>query len=236
MASGSATSLRDRATEALGSDRYAPFLARVAWELVVANRGLYPEPETVAYRQLGAMICVNEILHSLTSQYLSDFGDGRGGYSDRALIDDVLGKSRLWRCEETCSEAMRGAIEQTEHWSQTGRANGVTDLPDAALAVLASDQRGRFLAQLILRLLGAALSVPTPSDPNLTPHIAGFRCRYELLSLVARALLGGAGMDEPIRDAPRFVETLIGTANSGRCGGDLRHAFERALATATVSV
>jgi hypothetical protein len=232
MASVAAISVRDRVSQALNSDHRLPVLSKLAWELVILNRGYYPPPDTAASRQLGASICVNEILHNLTSQIWSDLDHGRGGYPDQALVEGMLSKARVWHCEETCREAFRQAIERFTPQSATRAAYGMAEVLDPALMILASDHRLMFLTELLCQIADAALAIASPSLPELAPYIAGFGCINGLLVRVAWQLRADVSSTEASQVASEFIESLISAANSGLCGGDLRYAFERTLAVA----
>jgi hypothetical protein len=230
MASIAPTRVRDLVEEALGSDRRLTFLAKLAWELVVSNRGYYPDPDTDLYRQAGMSICVNEILHNLTSQIWSDLDHGRGGYPDQALIGGMLSKARVWKCEEIWNIMVQRAVERCD---LPATASGSVDPSNGlapALRILASDRRHDFLAELFVQLAGAARDISYPLDAELVPYARGFACTNELLVLVAERLRADLRTHGTAQIDAEFIGTLIDSANARGCGGDLRYLFERTLA------
>jgi hypothetical protein len=234
MASVTARSIRDRVTQVLESDRRIAFLSKLAWELVIAVRGRYPAPDTGAYREVGEYICLNEILHNLTSQLWSNLDHSKGGYPDGALIEGIFGKSRAWHCENASEEALRKAVVRTApHASRTG-ANGSTKPVAAAIALLSSDRRREFLAEWIVQLTSATRAIRPPSNPELAALVAGLACLNEQLYLVAETLGTDLGSSDTAREDGQFVEALVVAVNAGGCGGYLRYAFERALASMAV--
>ncbi|HEY7033752.1 MAG TPA: hypothetical protein VH482_20620 [Thermomicrobiales bacterium] len=232
MANAAATHIRDRVAEIVGSDRRLAFLSRLAWELVIDVRAYYPAPDTDAYRTLGQFICLNELLHNLTSQLRSDLDHGRGGYPDRALVDGVFSKSRAWRCEDSAQQAFREAVAST---TPDASSNGSAGPNAAASALLESDQRRVFLAEWFVHLTLSARAIRPPFDSELAPIVADFKCLNDLLYLVAEAIRRNVSEPATTTDGAGFVETLIAAANAGGCGGSLRYAFERTMAAGAVS-
>jgi hypothetical protein len=234
MASVAATSIRDRVADVVSSDRRLAFLSKLAWELVIAVRACYPAPETNAYRDLGEYICLNEILHNLTSQLWSELDHGSSGYPNQALVEGILGKSRGWHCENASQGALREAVVRTApRGSRTG-TNGPTDLVATAIELLASDRRRGLLAEWFAQLTSATRTVRRPSDPELAPIVSGFACLNGLLYLVAEALRADLSDSDIAQDDAQIVEKLIAAANAGGCGGHLRQKFERTLAAVAV--
>jgi hypothetical protein len=230
MASGTATTIRDRVAEVVSSDRRLPFLSKLAWELVIDVRARYPAPDTDAYRELEEYICINEILHTLTSQLASDLDHGRGGYPNQALVDGIFGKSRAWHCGEASQRALRQAVDRTTRRASEAGANGSTETVATEVALLVSERRRGFLAEWIAQLTITARAIRPPSNPELARIVAGFACLNEQLYLVAETLRTDLSGSDTAQDGANLVETLIASANAGGCGGSLRSAFERTLA------
>jgi hypothetical protein len=175
-------------------------------------------------------ICVNEILHNLTSQLWSDLDHGRDGYPDQALIEGMLNKARVWGCEQTWRGAMRVAIEQCVPSDVAYGMTGSKDDLHAAVKILASDRRREFLAELFLRLTSAARALSPPSDPDLISVTDALTCTNELLLLVAEQLRADLDPRQTAHADAEFIESLISAANTGGCGGNLRYLLERTLA------
>lgn len=227
MARVAARSIRDRVAEGIGSDQRSAFLSKLAWDLVLAARDCYPGHDTKAYRDLEDYVCLNEVLHNLTSQRRIDFGHGRGGYPDRALIEGIVSKSHSWQCETASEEALRMAIAQTGDGGQGTATDGPVALTQAAIALLASNRRQEFLADWFVQLASATRSIRPPDAPELVTIVATVACLNELLELVANALRAYVKGRDSEQDAARFADALIMVANAGRCGGC--SALERAL-------
>jgi hypothetical protein len=168
MASVTATTIRDRVAQVVHSDRRLPFLSKLAWELVIDVRARYPAPDTDAYRELEEYICLNEILHDLTSQLWSDLDYGRGGYPNQALVGGVISKSRALHCEVAAEEAFREAVLRTAPDVSRISTNGSIDSDAAASALLDSDRRRMFLAEWIAQI---KIAPPASSDRRPIPNL-----------------------------------------------------------------
>jgi hypothetical protein len=220
---------RDRVAATLDSERRLPFLAKLAWEMVISNRASYPDPTTDQYRQAEPSICLNEILHALTSQIWSDVDKVSWGFPDRALFEVMVSKSRAWRCEATCRDALRASIRRFVSATIAPDTNGLAITIEKGIELRGSDRRPAFLADLLYRLTDAARAISLPSTPELTPYTDALRCMNRLLFHVAEQVRTDVENGGVARNDTGFVQSLIAIANEGRCGGDLRYAFERTL-------
>jgi hypothetical protein len=108
-----ASDVYERAVACLGSDRRLAFLAELVYELSLAARGLYPPDGTEARRAVAGFIAHNEMFQVLADPLRADLGGREGGYPDRALIEALVSKARIWGREATLRSALNHALDET---------------------------------------------------------------------------------------------------------------------------
>jgi hypothetical protein len=108
-----AADIYERAVACLGSDRRLAFLAELIYEPSLAARGLYPPDGSEERRAVAGFIAHNEMIQVLAAPLRVDLGGGEGGYPDRALVEALVSKARIWGRESTLQAALGYALEET---------------------------------------------------------------------------------------------------------------------------
>ncbi len=102
------TALDDVLKELSGPGR-ATFLARLVKEVSLAGRGLYPATGTSVERSAEGLLGINEAIQVVGTQLLAD-ATGRGGYPDRAFMDELLHRANYGNARAEVLYAIQRAL------------------------------------------------------------------------------------------------------------------------------